>query len=83
LFFSLPNPFHFHFGTKSFQAHLSKAREAGINPIIFYSIETALDIDDSEALKKLREIISQEIQVKKSKTCQVLHEFQKRKKEVA
>jgi 2-phospho-L-lactate guanylyltransferase len=52
LFFSLPPPIHFSFGDHSLQKHLTSFDAAGLTPITYYAIETALDIDDEAALQR-------------------------------
>lgn len=52
LFFHLPPPFQFSFGTQSLQKHLASCNAAGLTPITYYALETALDIDDEAALQR-------------------------------
>jgi 2-phospho-L-lactate guanylyltransferase len=52
LFFPLPPPIQFTFGDKSCQKHLASFAAVGLNPITYFAIETALDIDDEAALQR-------------------------------
>lgn len=52
LFFPLPSPFQFSFGPQSLHEHLARCQAAGLTPITYYAIETALDIDDEAALQR-------------------------------
>ena len=52
LFFPLPLQIPFSFGDQSLRKHLASCKSAGLAPITYYSIETALDIDDETALQR-------------------------------
>lgn len=52
LFLALPTPIRFSFGYQSLQKHIAGFNAAGLKPIIYHSIETALDIDDEAALQR-------------------------------
>lgn len=52
LFFPLPSPIQFAFGDKSCQKHLDNFTAVGLKPIVYFAIETALDIDDEAALQR-------------------------------
>lgn len=44
------------FGPNSFDAHLAQAKRAGLDPLSFIANETALDLDDVEALTRFQQI---------------------------
>jgi len=52
LFFHLPLPIQFSFGEDSLKKHLASFTTAGLEPITYFAIETALDIDDEAALQR-------------------------------
>jgi len=51
-----PAALHPQFGFNSFDAHLAQAKRAGLNPVSFVANETALDLDDTEALTRFQQV---------------------------
>lgn len=82
LFFTPPNPFHFHFGTNSLESHNQAAQQSGVEPVVYDSMETGLDIDDGEALKQFMVMTRMYPKMQSCTTYKVLNEFiKKRRKE--
>ena len=52
LFFRLPSPIQFSFGEDSLKKHLANFTTTGLEPITYFAVETALDIDDEAALQR-------------------------------
>lgn len=56
LYLRPPAALHPQFGSNSFDAHLAQAKRAGLNPVSFVANETALDLDDAEALTRFQQV---------------------------
>jgi 2-phospho-L-lactate guanylyltransferase len=79
LFFHYPLTFKLQFGKESFQKHKTQLRSNGFNPIIYHAIETALDLDDNEAITQLFVLAAQDGKVQDTRTFQFLREAAKAK----
>ena len=60
------------FGANSFDAHLALAKRAELNPVSFTANETALDLDDAEALTRFQQIATESPKANASNTYRVL-----------
>ncbi|TRO56239.1 2-phospho-L-lactate guanylyltransferase [Candidatus Bathyarchaeota archaeon] len=83
LFFKYPRRFQFCFGERSLQEHLREFEAHSLNPIIYYSIETALDIDDISAIEQLMKLAQLDETIQQTKTFAHLELEIKRKGKVA
>ncbi|MFW9934676.1 MAG: 2-phospho-L-lactate guanylyltransferase [Candidatus Thorarchaeota archaeon] len=79
LFFPYPLTFKLQFGIESFQKHMTELRSNGFNPIVYHSIETALDLDDNEAVAQLLVLAAHEGKGQDTRTFQFLREAFERK----
>jgi len=83
LFFKYPQRFQFCFGEGSLQKHLRELEAHSLNPIIYYAIETALDIDDISAIEQLMKLAQLDGTIQQTKTFAHLELEIKRKGKVA
>ncbi|MFX1577308.1 MAG: 2-phospho-L-lactate guanylyltransferase [Promethearchaeota archaeon] len=79
LFFTYPLTFKLQFGTESYQKHVTELRSNGFNPIVYHAIETALDLDDNEAITQLFLLAAHDDKVQDTRTFQFLREVAKTK----
>lgn len=80
LFFTYPLGFVLQFGNNSFEKHMGELQSTGYNPIVYYAMETALDIDDEAAIEQLVRLAQVDAKVHNSKTFQFLQVADKRLK---
>ncbi|MFX1581860.1 MAG: 2-phospho-L-lactate guanylyltransferase [Promethearchaeota archaeon] len=78
LFFAYPLGFKLQFGEKSFQKHMKELQKNELNPIVYHSMATALDIDDGAAIRQLRILAQEDEVIREARTFQVLFVDEKR-----
>lgn len=83
LYFNIPPIFNFHFGKQSFQCHMTDFLNAGLKPIIYTSLETALDLDDNFAIAHFLAVAASNKCVQRTNTYRLLKVDEKRKGKAA
>ncbi len=83
LYFDVPPIFNFHFGKQSSQRHMADFSNAGLNPIIYRSLETALDLDDSFAIMRFLVVAASNERFQQTNTYRLLKTDEKRKGKAA
>ncbi len=72
LFTKLPLQFHINFGHQSFRTHIEEFEKHNHQWLSFHSLESALDIDDLEAIQKFMLLAQRENAIKATNTYQTL-----------
>ncbi len=72
LFTKLPFQFHIHFGHQSFKAHIAEFEKNNHQWLSFHSLESALDIDDLEAIQKFMFLAQKKPAIQATNTYQIL-----------
>jgi 2-phospho-L-lactate guanylyltransferase len=72
LFFTYPIAFNFYFGENSFSKHLLEMHSKGCDPIIYHSMETALDIDDDSAIGLLLTLAEADDRIQETETYRLI-----------
>jgi 2-phospho-L-lactate guanylyltransferase len=72
LFTKLPLQFHIHFGHQSFRAHMEQLEKNNHQWMSFHALESALDIDDFEAIQKFMHLAVKNPEIQNTHTYQTL-----------
>jgi 2-phospho-L-lactate guanylyltransferase (CobY/MobA/RfbA family) len=83
LFFAYPLRFELCFGESSLQKHIRELESNDLNPIIYYAMETALDIDDAMAIDQFMMLAQFDEAIQETSTFALLHHEVKKKDKVA
>jgi len=77
LYLRPPTAMHPQFGPNSFDVHMAQAKRAGLNPASFAANETALDLDDAEAITKFLQMAASSATAQATDTFRALSQLLK------
>ncbi len=80
LYSTLPLPIELCFGIQSLQKYRTKFEEANLIPIIFHSVESALDIDDDLTIERFLLLTRLDKKRQQTHTFRLLNREEKKKK---
>ncbi|MFX1342709.1 MAG: 2-phospho-L-lactate guanylyltransferase [Promethearchaeota archaeon] len=80
LFSSLPLPIELCFGNQSLQNYRTRFEEANLKPIIYHSVESALDIDDDLAIERFLVLTRLDKKRQQTHTYRLLNREEKKEK---
>ena len=80
LYSTLPLPIELYFGNQSLQKYRTKFEEANLTPIIYHSVESALDIDDDLTIERFLLLTRLDKKRQQTHTYRLLNREEKKKK---